>query len=129
MDGPSGSGTQAVERKVGGVFRERLTNIIWEYGTLIGLLVLVVFFSTMSDAFLRFGNIVNILRQISMLAIIATGLTFCMVTGDFDLGIGSIGSIAGVMTVSLLFGECPPSLACWQAWASQLCSAWQTQCS
>lgn len=107
MDGPSGSGTQAVERAVGGVFRERLTNIIWEYGTLIGLLVLVVFFSTMSDAFLRFGNIVNILRQISMLAIIATGLTFCMVTGDFDLGIGSIGSIAGVMTVSLLVRGAP----------------------
>ena len=48
----------------------------------------MVVFSLASDTFLRFNNIVNILRQISMLAIIATGLTFCMVTGDFDLASG-----------------------------------------
>lgn len=82
--------------------RSRLMKVVWGYGTLIGLLILVVVFSLASDTFLRLNNIVNILRQISMLAIIATGLTFCMVTGDFDLGIGSIGSLAGVITVSLL---------------------------
>jgi ribose transport system permease protein len=84
------------------VRESKLTRIIWGYGTLIGFLVLVAVFSLASDSFLRVNNILNILRQISMLAIISTGLTFCMVTGDFDLGLGSLGSLAGVATVSLL---------------------------
>ena len=41
-------------------------KVVWGYGTLIGLLILVVVFSLASDTFLRFNNIVNILRQISM---------------------------------------------------------------
>jgi ribose transport system permease protein len=78
-----------------------------EYGTLVGLLVLVVFFSIFTPSFLTTRNIINILRQVSMLAIISTGLTFCMVPGDFDLGLGSIGSFAGVITVSLLVKGVP----------------------
>lgn len=98
-DAPRTARTAASPRGVG--------TLIRGYGTLLGLLALVVVFSLTTEAFLTFDNTINILRQVSMLAIIATGLTFCMVTGDFDLGIGSVGSLVGVMVVSLLIRGLP----------------------
>ncbi|MCR4427688.1 MAG: ABC transporter permease [Firmicutes bacterium] len=101
---PAGSGHRRAN--AGGI-----RNLVRSYGTLLGLVALVVVFSATTQVFLTFNNIINILRQVSMLAIISTGLTFCMVTGDFDLGIGSVGSLVGVVTVSLLVKGFPVPLS------------------
>ncbi|MDA2927036.1 ABC transporter permease, partial [Acidobacteria bacterium AH-259-G07] len=48
--------------------------------------------------FLTVGNLINIARQISINLIIAVGMTFCIIGGGFDLSVGSVGAMSGVLT-------------------------------
>lgn len=76
----------------------RSREVIREYGTLIALACLVGAFSLLSPAvFPTLPNAINILRQISLLAIIATGATIVTVVGEFDLSIGAMASFGGVL--------------------------------
>ena len=73
------------------------------WGTLIGFLLLVLFFSIVRpDAFARFSNLRNVVEQATTLAIAAAGVTMVMVTGDFDLSVGAIASLAGVVVAKLI---------------------------
>jgi len=54
------------------------------------------------DTFPTTGNLVNILNQSALTAIIAMGLTFPLVAGEFDLSIGYVGSLAGVIGCELI---------------------------
>lgn len=76
----------------------RSREVVREYGTLIALACLVGAFSLLSPAvFPTLPNAINILRQISLLAIIATGATIVTVVGEFDLSIGAMASFGGVL--------------------------------
>jgi len=59
-------------------------------GPLIGLIALCVFFSLKTDAFFSSGNLLNILDQITVLGILAVGMTLVIVTGGIDLSVGSV---------------------------------------
>lgn len=73
------------------------------YGTLIGFVTIIVFFSVqLPDTFLTARNLLNITQQISMLAVVACSMTLVMVMGDFDLSVGSMASLAGIVA-ALLF--------------------------
>ncbi|MEH6727571.1 MAG: ABC transporter permease [Hyphomicrobiales bacterium] len=73
------------------------------YGTLIGFVTILVFFSVqLPDTFLTAKNLINITQQISMLAVVACSMTLVMVMGDFDLSVGSMASLAGIVA-ALLF--------------------------
>lgn len=73
------------------------------YGTLIGFVTILVFFSVqLPDTFLTARNLLNITQQISMLAVVACSMTVVMVMGDFDLSVGSMASLAGIVA-ALLF--------------------------
>ncbi len=61
------------------------------------LLILVAVFSILSDSFLSTQNLVNILIQASALTIVATGMTFVLITAGIDLSVGSIMFLAGVI--------------------------------
>lgn len=65
------------------------------------LLVLVIVTASQSDVFLTVGNLRNILLQISVLAIVASGMTMLMISGGIDLSVGSLMSLAAV-TIALL---------------------------
>ncbi len=70
---------------------------------LLGSLVAVlVVFSILDPRFMTVGNIINISRQMSINMIIAVGMTFCMISGGFDLGVGSVGAMAGCVTGILM---------------------------
>lgn len=72
------------------------------YGTLIGFLAIVVFFSVqLPGTFLTARNLINITQQISMLAVVASSMTLVMVMNDFDLSVGSMASLAGVVAAVL----------------------------
>lgn len=89
-----------------------VTQLMWQGGTLIALLALIAFFGIMRpDAFFSFGNIRNILLQISILAIIAAAQTVVMVVGDFDLSVGSNASLSGATAAALMINEVPIPLA------------------
>ncbi len=73
------------------------------YGTLIGFVTILVFFSVQfPDTFLTARNLLNITQQVSMLAVVACSMTLVMVMGDFDLSVGSMASLAGIVA-ALLF--------------------------
>lgn len=59
-------------------------------GPLIGLLLLCVFLSISTDSFLSFRNFLNIADQITVLGIMAVGMTFVILIGGIDLSVGSI---------------------------------------
>lgn len=72
-------------------------------GTLLGFaIILVVFWVNLPDTFMTARNWLNITQQLSMLTVVAAGMTIVMVMGDFDLSVGSMASLAGIVAAVLL---------------------------
>jgi len=80
-------------------------------GMLIGLLILGAFFALLSPAFLTTSNLLNVLRQISINAIIALGMTLVVLTGGIDLSVGSVVAASGSFMVSLMVWGVPMAVA------------------
>lgn len=79
-----------------------MTPLLRRYGTILGFFGIVVFFwINLPDTFLTPRNLMNISQQISMLAVVAFTMTVVMVTGDFDLSVGAMASLAGVTAATL----------------------------
>ncbi|ESX72487.1 ABC transporter permease [Mesorhizobium sp. M0027] len=73
-------------------------GIFARYGTIIGLLAMIVTFSILSPAaFPTVGNFTNVLNQASLAMIIAGGLTLAVVVGELDLSIGFAASLHGIL--------------------------------
>ncbi len=73
------------------------------WGTLIGFGLLLLLFSVLRpDAFARLSNLRNVVEQVGTLAIASAGVTMVMVTGDFDLSVGAIASLVGVVVAKLM---------------------------
>ena len=77
-------------------------EILDKYRSLIALVILVAVVSVLSPSFLTTKNIFNVLRQTSVNAIIAAGMTFVILTGGIDLSVGSILAISGAVCASML---------------------------
>ena len=76
-----------------------------QYGTLIAVAAIIVFFwISLPGTFMTGRNWLNISQQISMLAVTAFTMTIVMVMGDFDLSVGSMASLAGIVA-ALVFRE------------------------
>ena len=69
---------------------------------LVGLIVLVIATSIASPAFLQIGNLLNILRQTSVNAVMATGMTFVIVTAGIDLSVGALLAFTGAVAAALV---------------------------
>ncbi len=63
----------------------------------IALVILIAIFSYLSPYFLTFSNFMNIIRQMSMIAIVAFGMTYVIIAGEIDLSVGSIIGITGMV--------------------------------
>ncbi|WP_342471309.1 ribose ABC transporter permease [Ureibacillus sp. FSL K6-3587] len=82
--------------------------MISKLGPLIGLILLIIVVSIMNPSFLTISNIFNVLRQVSISAIIAFGMTFVILTGGIDLSVGSTLALTGAVAASLLAGGTDP---------------------
>jgi ribose transport system permease protein len=79
-----------------------MLTIVRRYGTLIGFaLILVFFWARLPDTFMTARNWLNISEQLSMLMVVASGMTIVMVMGDFDLSVGSMASLSGIVAAVL----------------------------
>jgi ribose transport system permease protein len=78
-----------------------------QFGTLCGLLGLVVVFWILTPHFLTVSNLLNIAQQTSINAIIAVGMTFVIITAGIDLSVGSIVAFSGVVLGSALHSGVP----------------------
>ena len=77
-------------------------------GTLLGFAAILIFLTIqLPDTFLTARNVINISQQLSMLAVVAATMTIVMVMNDFDLSVGSMASLAGVVAAVLFAGGFP----------------------
>lgn len=83
-----------------------LFEFFYKYGTLITIVVLVAVFGLTSTGFMQIDNILNILRSISIVTIIAIGMTISLSVGGFDLSVGSTASIANALVLSMFVWYC-----------------------
>lgn len=91
-----------------------MAHFLRHYGSLIGMAAIVLFFWVMlPDTFMTARNWLNISQQLAMLIVVAVTMTVVMVMGDFDLSVGAMASLAGVV-VAVLF-----TLG-WPVWAAVL---------
>ncbi|HTN97134.1 MAG TPA: ABC transporter permease [Nordella sp.] len=89
----STSEARPARQSAGDWFRSRLSNI----APFLTLLFLVAFFSFASSSFLSFGNLQNILQQVSITGIIAVGLTFVILTSEIDLSVAAVANATGIV--------------------------------
>jgi len=83
-------------------------NLLRRYGTLLGFaLVILVFWVNLPETFMTARNWLNITQQLSMLMVVAAGMTIVMVMGDFDLSVGSMASLAGIVAAVLFAAGYP----------------------
>jgi ribose transport system permease protein len=69
---------------------------------LIGLFLLGLLLSILSPHFLTISNIFNVLRQISIVAMLAIGMTYVIITGGIDLSVGSVLALSAVVAAFLM---------------------------
>jgi len=79
-----------------------MSKLLRRYGTLIGCaIILLVFWIALPGTFMTARNWLNITEQVSMLTVVAAGMTIVMVMGDFDLSVGSMASLSGIVAAVL----------------------------
>ncbi|MDR2816082.1 MAG: hypothetical protein LBB62_05200, partial [Proteiniphilum sp.] len=77
------------------------------------LLVLCIIMAILSPVFLTYPNLVNILQQITVNAVIALGMSVVIFTGGIDLSVGSTLAFSGIILGQLIVNNgIHPALAC-----------------
>src|SRR5689334_10552774 len=90
VEAPTGATAPSAGR--GSWLAAQLTNL----APLVTLLFLVAVFSALSPSFATVDNFANVMRQVSITAIIATGLTFVILTAEIDLSVAALANVAGI---------------------------------
>jgi ribose transport system permease protein len=85
--------------------RKDILNFLGKYGTILALFLLLASFSLLLPSFRSRENLTNVMEQIAFLAVISAGLTSCLKTGDFDLSVGGVATLAGNVAAWLLVNE------------------------
>ena len=75
-------------------------KILAKYGIYIAFAILFMILSISSESFLTATNMINILRQVSIIGIVAIGMSFVIITGGIDLSVGSIMALSAVVAAS-----------------------------
>ena len=73
-------------------------------GTVLGLVILVVVFTALSNIFLTPSNIRNILIQSGTNAIIAVGMTYVIISGNIDISVGASLALSSCVGATLMVG-------------------------
>ncbi len=93
----------------------RLKAFPWEYGRpfgpLAGLGGLTLVLWALTPHFMTVSNLMNVVQQTSINAIIAVGMTLVIITAGIDLSVGSIVAFSGVVLASALQADIPLPLA------------------
>lgn len=79
----------------------QLFSWFYKYGTLLTIGLLIAVFTWANSAFIEGENIINILRSISIVTIIAIGVTISLAINGFDLSVGSTASLANALVISM----------------------------
>ncbi|WP_282942670.1 ribose ABC transporter permease RbsC [Paenibacillus sp. RC67] len=89
----------------------QLSQVTQKLGPLLGLVILIIIVSVLNPSFLEPLNILNLLRQVSINALIAFGMTFVILTGGIDLSVGSILALSSAFVANMMVAGFDPILA------------------
>lgn len=84
---------------------------IGNFTTLIGLIILCGVLTILTPQFLQQANIINVITQATVNAIVAIGITFVIITGGIDLSVGAIVALAGVVMGMMMKAGIPVVIA------------------
>ena len=79
--------------------KDKLINLALSNGILFAIIILIIITGIIQPEFFAWSNMINILRQISVNGIVACGMTVCIMSGCYDLSVGSIVSMTGVFAI------------------------------
>ncbi len=82
-----------------------------QLGTLAGLLTLCVVLWAATPHFLTVSNLLNVLEQTALNAVVAVGMTFVIISGGIDLSVGSVLALAGICLALALEAGVPAPVA------------------
>jgi simple sugar transport system permease protein len=82
--------------------RTRLTDFVIKYGMLVAIAILISFFATQNDAFLTLNNLMLIARAVSILVIVAIGVTISVSVDGFDVSVGAVTGLSVLLSTSLM---------------------------
>lgn len=85
-----------------GAWRNRIRSVVSQLAAAGTVLVLFIYLSLASDAFLTGNNLINIGIQSAVVAIIAIGMTIVIITAGIDLSVGSVAALSGVLGALLV---------------------------
>ena len=81
-----------------------------QIGTFAGLVALCLVLWAASPHFLTVSNLLNVLEQTSINAIVAVGMTYVIISGGIDLSVGSVLAVAGIaLALALSCGVAAPA--------------------
>lgn len=86
-------------------------ELLQKFGPLLALLLIVIVITIINPSFMTTTNILNVLRQVSISALIAFGMTFVILTGGIDLSVGSTLALTGAFAATMLASGMDPVLA------------------
>ncbi|WP_207707338.1 ABC transporter permease [Crassaminicella thermophila] len=80
--------------------KAKTEQLFRKYGIFFIFIGMVVLMSILSPAFLKVGNLLNVVRQISVIGLIACGVTMVIITTGIDLSSGSVLALSAVVAAS-----------------------------
>ena len=88
--------TESVTTRAG--YRTQLTTLLGQNGAFVALLLLGAVMALLSPVFLSTQNLLNIGVQAAVVAILAFGQTFVIVSAGIDLSVGSVAALSSIVT-------------------------------
>jgi ribose transport system permease protein len=91
-------------RELRALAQERLAS---SSGVLLALPLLVIGFGITQPGFLSSGTALTVWQISVPLALVAAGMTYCLIAGEVDLSVGAVAGLAGVVTARLINAGVP----------------------
>lgn len=85
----------------------RIKRVIGDYGLIIIFVAVLIYFGVNSPVFFTLDNLTNVVRQSSIVGLVALGMTFVMITAGIDLSVGSVVGVAAVTSAMASSGGLP----------------------
>lgn len=95
-------------QKDGFVKETSAKDVLYKYGIVIVFVLMCAVLSILTDTFLTQRNLLNVIRQVSIIGIISVGMMIVILTGGIDLSVGSIVAFSGVAATSFAHPDTYP---------------------
>ncbi|WP_139488671.1 ABC transporter permease [Brevibacillus dissolubilis] len=82
--------------------KEQVLDFLYKYATIMVIAAVILFFSIINEYFFTYSNLTEILRAISIVTLVAIGVTFSLIVNGFDMSVGSTVSLSTVVSASMM---------------------------